>query len=79
MAFISLQGTSLTRSQRERLQQQQAVKSSFLNPVLAQSVADTIKELEVRKEQGVKPEKLWSLDRSSSWNGTISIAEWMGY
>jgi hypothetical protein len=77
MAFVSLQGTSLTRSQRERLQQQQALKSSFLNPVLAQSVADTIKELEVRKQQGFKPEKIWFPDRQET--GTISIAEWMGF
>lgn len=77
MAFISLQGTSLTRSQRERLQQQQAVKSSFLNPVLAQSVEATLKAIEVRKQEGLKPERVWFPDRKET--GTISIAEWMGY
>lgn len=77
MAFVSLQGTSLNRSQRERLQQQQAVKSSFLNPVLAQSLADTIKELDVRKEKGIKPERVWFLDRQET--GTPCVAEWMGY
>lgn len=79
MRSVSLQGTSLTRGQRERLEQQKVMRGAFLNPVLAQSIEATINALDVRKEQGLKPEKVWSLDRSASWTGTVSIAEWMGY
>jgi hypothetical protein len=78
MIYDSHQGTKLSSGQRAQIQQRVQVRS-FINPVLAQSIAETIKELEVRKEQGAKPEKIWFLDRSSSWNGTISVAEWMGY
>ena len=78
MRTVSFQGSRLTSGQRLRLQQQAHVRS-FMHPVLAESVAKTVKELEARKEQGDKPEKIWFLDRSSSWQGTISIAEWMGY
>lgn len=78
MRTVSFQGSQLTSGQRLRLQQQAHIRS-FMHPVLAESVAETIKELELRKEQGAKPEKVWFLDRSLSWNGTISVAEWMGY
>lgn len=77
MALVSFQGTSLTRGQRERQSQQQALRASFINPVLSQSIDDTLRALEVRKEQGVKPERIWFPDRQE--HGTISIAEWMGY
>jgi hypothetical protein len=77
MRSVSLQGISLTRGQRERLQQQQLVRGAFLNPVLAQSLVDTIKELDARKEQGLKPERVWFPDRQET--GTISLAEWMGF
>ncbi|KPY75107.1 hypothetical protein ALO45_200256 [Pseudomonas syringae pv. syringae] len=49
----------------------------FMNPVLTQQVAETLAVIEVRKEQGAKPERIWFLDRQEK--GTPSMAEWMGY
>lgn len=76
MRTVSFQGAQLTSGQRYRLEQQRRIQS-MLNPVLADQVAQTIAALEVRKEQGVKPEKLWF--HVSDTRGTVSIAEWMGY
>ncbi|MEF9673357.1 hypothetical protein QNM99_18780 [Pseudomonas sp. PCH446] len=45
-----------------RLEQQQRVKA-FMSPVLVDLVSDTIKALDIRKEQGVKPERVWFVER----------------
>lgn len=76
MKTVSFQGAQLTPGQRYRLEQQRRIQS-MINPVLADQVAQTIAALEVRKEQGAKPEKLWFT--VSDTRGTASIAEWMGY
>ncbi|KPW96693.1 MULTISPECIES: hypothetical protein [Pseudomonas syringae group] len=76
MIYNNLQGTQLTTKQRHILDQQRHVKQ-FMNPVLTQQVAETLAVIEVRKEQGVKPERIWFKDREEK--GTTSIAEWMGY
>lgn len=76
MKTVSFQGVQLTANQKLRLQQQQHVRS-FMNPVLAEQVATTLAVIEVRKEQGVKPEPIWFPDYKET--GTISVAEWMGY
>lgn len=78
MKTVSLQGIQLSPGQRRILEQQRHVKS-FMNPVLTRQVAETLAVIELRKEQGTKPEKIWFYDRQSSWQGTISVAEWMGY
>ncbi|KPX49170.1 hypothetical protein ALO68_200102 [Pseudomonas syringae pv. helianthi] len=78
MIYNNHQGTQLSPGQRRMLEQQRHVRD-FMNPVLTQQVAETLALIEVRKEQGVKPEKIWFQDRESSWQGTISVAEWMGY
>lgn len=78
MRTVSFQGSQLSLGQRRMLEQQRHVKS-FMNPVLTQQVAETLLTMEVRKEQGAKPERIWFVDRESSWTGTISVAEWMGY
>ncbi|MEE5058200.1 hypothetical protein V2J93_05335 [Pseudomonas alliivorans] len=78
MRTVSFQGSQLSPGQRRTLQQQSHVKA-FMSPVLTQQVADTLQVMEVRKEQAVKPERVWFVDRESSWTGTISVAEWMGY
>ncbi|MED7670972.1 hypothetical protein GXB78_27595 [Pseudomonas moraviensis subsp. stanleyae] len=75
--IVSFQGTRLSAGQRRTLENQERCKSAFLNPVLQASVEETLKKVEQRKEQGVKPEKLWTLDYQSE--GTVSVAEWMGY
>jgi hypothetical protein len=71
-----MQGLQLSSGQRRQIEQRQQVRA-FINPVLAQSVDDTIKAIESRKQQGLKPERVWFVDRQES--GTLSIAEWMGY
>ncbi len=76
MKTVSFQGVQLTPNQRARIQQQQHLKS-FMHPVLAEQVAATLAVIEVRKEQGAKPEKLWFLERQEA--GTVSMAEYMGY
>lgn len=75
--IVSFQGTRLSAGQRRTLENQERCKAAFLNPVLQASVEETLKKVEQRKEQGVKPEKLWTLDYQSE--GTVSVAEWMGY
>lgn len=74
--YFNSQGSSLSTSARLRLQQQQHVRS-FMHPVLLDQVAETLKDMEVRKEQGTKPERIWFPDRKET--GTPSVAEWMGY
>jgi len=76
MRTVSFQGAQLTQGQRSRLEQQQRVKA-FMAPVLVDLVADTLKAVEVRKEQGVKPERVWFVERQET--GTTCIAEWMGF
>ena len=76
MKTVSFQGTQLTAGQKLRLQQQQHVKA-FMNPVLADQVATTLAVIELRKEQGAKPEQIWFKDYES--HGTVSMAEYMGY
>lgn len=77
MKTISFQGVQLSQGQRRQLAFQQQAQQAFMNPVLSEQVAQTLKALEVRKEQGIQPERLWFPDREET--GTCSIAEWMGY
>lgn len=76
MRTVSFQGVQLTSGQRLRLQQQQHVRA-FMSPVLCDQVAETLKAVEVRKDQGIKPDKQWFLDFEA--HGTTCIAEFMGY
>ena len=77
MRTVSFQGTQLTSGQQRRLAEQQQVRAFFINPVLAQQVEQTLKAVEERKEQGIKPERIWTLERQET--GTTSVAEWMGF
>ena len=77
MRTVSFQGAQLTSGQKRRLAEQQRVQNSFINPVLAQQVEHTLRVVEARKEQGVKPERIWFVERQET--GTICIAEWMGF
>lgn len=77
MRTVSFQGAQLTSGQKRRLAEQQRVQNSFINPVLAQQVEQTLRVVEARKEQGVKPERIWFVDRQKT--GTTCIAEWMGF
>lgn len=77
MRTVSFQGVQLTTGQRRRLAEQQQVHASFINPVLAQQVEQTLKAIDARKEQGVKPERIWFVERQEI--GTTCVAEWMGF
>jgi len=77
MKTVSMQGLQLSASERRNLAFRQQAKQSFMNSVLTEQVAETLKAVEVRKEQGIKPERVWFEERKE--RGTICIAEWMGY
>ena len=77
MKTVSFQGTQLTAGQRRNMAFQQQVRTSFLSAPLQQTVEDTLAAVELRKEQGVKPERVWFVDRQET--GTTCIAEWMGF
>jgi hypothetical protein len=74
---VSHQGTQLSSGQRRALAFQDQCKAAFLNPVLAETVAQVLWVLEERKEQGIKPEKQWFF--VSEEHGTCCVAEWMGF
>jgi hypothetical protein len=76
MITVDFQGTRLSSGQRRRLADQKKVIASMTN-VIAQQVSETLQLLENRKEQGVKVESIWSVERQET--GTISVAEWMGF
>lgn len=77
MRTVSFQGVQLSAGQRRQLAFQQQTRAAFLNPILAESVEQTIAAVEARKAQGVKRERVWFIDREEQ--GTACIAEWMGY
>lgn len=77
MRTVSFQGTQLSEGQRRQLAFQQQTRTAFLNPILAESVEKSLADTDRRKEQGVKPERIWFVDRQEK--GTVCIAEWMGY
>ena len=77
MKTVSFQGVQLTPGQRRNLAFQQQARAAFVNSVLAEQVEQTLKAVEVRKEQGIKPERVWFVERQES--GTSCIAEWMGF
>lgn len=76
--IVSFQGSKISVGQRRQLAFQNQCKAAFLNPVLAQTVEATIKVIEARKEQGVKPDQIWFFDYEEK-SGAVSVAEWMGY
>lgn len=77
MKTVSFQGSQLSPGQRRQLAFQQQARSAFLNPILAETVDQALAAVELRKEQGVKPERQWFVERQEK--GTTCIAEWMGY
>ncbi|NMX72798.1 hypothetical protein HBO23_07470 [Pseudomonas sp. WS 5532] len=77
MRTVSFQGDQLTSGQRRRFELQQRLKHAFINPILEQQVQETLKAVEARKEQGIKPERIWLLERQET--GTTCVAEWMGF
>lgn len=76
MKTVKFDATVLTAGQRRRLADQTRLVSSMKN-VISQQVVETLQRLEELKEQGVRPQRIWFLERQES--GTTSVAEWMGY
>ncbi|MEF9673204.1 phage/plasmid replication protein [Pseudomonas sp. PCH446] len=76
MKTVSMQGLQLSANDRRNLAFRHQVKQSFMNSVLADQVADTLKAIEVRKEQGLKPERVWVFDYQE--RGTLCIANGWG-
>lgn len=74
---VSMQGTQLSSGQRRQLAFQQQTHQSFMSSVLVNQVKETLKAVEVLKEQGAKPERVWFIERQET--GTICVAEWMGF
>jgi len=77
MRTVSFQGTQLSRQERARLEFHRQTRSAFLNSHLQLYVSETIAELDQRKEQGVKPERQWTLVYESK--GTPCVAEYFGF
>jgi hypothetical protein len=57
---VSFQGPQLSESQRRMLELQ---RRPFLNPNLSAQVNAALDETEARKAAGVKPARLWTLEK----------------
>lgn len=78
MKQVSFQGPRLTASDRAQLARRAELsRSLFLNATLTNQVNQTIAVLELRKEQGSKPEKIWFLDRLEK--GTPFVGDAFGF
>ncbi len=60
MRTISFQGDGLSASQYRSIQLRQQVRAAVNQSVLQQQVATTLQALEQHKEQGGKPERVWT-------------------
>jgi len=74
---VSFQGTQLSAGQRRQIAFQQQAKASFLGAHLQQMLDDSFAELERRKEQGAKPERVWFVERNEK--GTPWLGDVFGY
>lgn len=77
MRTVSFKGTQLSASERRSLELRQQVRATFINPVLQAQVDQTLAQLDQRKEQGAKPERLWFHDRSEK--GTPYLGDVFGF
>lgn len=76
MIVSGYQGSSLSASDRRRLEQQRLYSRSRSN-FLREQTEQTLAELDRRKEQGAKPEPLWFLEFEAK--GTPCVAELFGF
>ncbi len=60
MKTVSFQGTQLSASQKRTMHRQQTV---FINHHLASAVDSALDATEERKAAGVKPARLWTVER----------------
>lgn len=74
MRTVSFQGATLSASERRSAQLRQQVRAAVNQSVLQQQVAATLQALEQHKEQGGKPEKVWSTisnEKGTPWVGDV--------
>ena len=77
MRTVSLQGQQISSGMRARLAQQQQLRASFFSDHLTQMVDQGLAAVDARKEQGARPEKLWSTEFNQS--GTPFLGDVFGY
>lgn len=74
MRTVSFQGATLSGRERRSSQLRQQVRAAVNQSVLQQQVAATLNALEQHKEQGGKPEKVWSTisnEKGTPWVGDV--------
>ncbi|HGM6277354.1 TPA: hypothetical protein ACKSCR_005953 [Pseudomonas aeruginosa] len=76
MRTVSFQGSTLSASERRSLELRQRAMAAVSQTVL-QQVAATLQALEQHKEQGGKPEKVWST--ISNEKGTPFLGDVFGW
>jgi len=76
MKTVSFQGLSLSAAQRRQVELRSRMRPVDTSVLRAQ-VEETLAAVNLRKEQGVKPDQQYF--HVSNESGTPSVAEWMGY
>ncbi|HCW0842393.1 hypothetical protein [Pseudomonas aeruginosa] len=74
MRTVSFQGATLSASERRSLELRQRAMAAVSQTVLQQQVAATFQALDQHKEQGGKPEKVWSTisnEKGTPWVGDV--------
>lgn len=77
MRTVSHQGMQLSSSERRSLELRRQVQATFMNTVLKSQVEQTEKQLDQRKEQGAKPERVWFVEVSEK--GTPWLGDAFGF
>lgn len=77
MRTVSFQGATLSASERRSLELRQRAIAAVSQTVLQQQVAVTLQALDQHKEQGGKPEKVWST--ISNEKGTPFLGDVFGW
>lgn len=77
MIVTGFQGTSLSSADRRRLEHQRRYSPRSQSNFLREQTDKTLAELDRRKEQGIKPERLWFLEFETK--GTPCVAELFGF
>lgn len=77
MKTVSFQGIQPTANQRRMQAFQQQARAAFMPEHLQKDMNETFAELDRRKAQGIKPERLWFLD--STEKGTPYLGDVFGY
>lgn len=74
MRTVSFQGLQLSQAQRRQLAFQQQARQAFMNSQLAQQVEQIERAVAQRREEGAKPERVWTVEtnsRGTPWLGDV--------